>query len=480
MSKRNRPRRAAPSAPVEGKKPLARDGLQNVVAGLGTDRDKMAYGQYTSPLLLNQINLGNIYRSSWLAKKIVNVPAEDMTRGWRTFMFDDEGAQETNQFALEDEERRLCAHSCFRDALAWARLYGGAGVLLGVENEKLETPLDPAKVKKGGLRYLRALDRWTLLADGSIDWNIASDNFGLPEFYRVGIQSGPRVHHSRVIRFIGQKLPFLEQKQVDYWGDSELQATYDTLMSRDTMTAAIATMMFEANVDVVTAPDLTELLSTQDGEAKLTKRFQVAGLMKSFNRMLLLDGEEKYEKKSNSFSGLDSIMREFRAEVAGACDIPVTRLFGTSVSGLNATGDNEIRNYYDMIAARQRAQLQPQLERFDEVFVRSALGAMPDDYRFEFGTLWQMDETEKANVEKSRADRDKIYFDMGVLNEGVIARELKESGTYATMTEEDVTMAEELSQALEEQRLNPPDPLALAEAKTDEPEGAKPPGAIDE
>jgi hypothetical protein len=96
------------------------------------------------------------------------------------------------------------------------------------------------------------------------------------------------------------------------WNDSVLLHTRDALLDCDTTTAAIATMMFEANVDIIKSPSLTELLTTKSGEAAITKRFQLASLMKSFNRVLLLDGE---------------------------------------APGLNATGDSDIRNYYDMVSA---------------------------------------------------------------------------------------------------------------------------------
>lgn len=430
-----------------------RDGLQNVAAGLGTNRDKMSYSGYTTPLMLDRTTLGNMYRSSWLAKKIVNIPAEDMTRAWRQVMFDDE-TQEDSQFAVEELERKLCIRPKVTNALKWGRLYGGSALILGVGDPKnYDKPLDPASVKKGELKFVQVLDRWMCVPGGVLNWDLSSSNFGLPDYYTIATQNGPRIHHSRVIRFIGQQLPLQESMQQAGWGDSDLQAAYDTLLGRDTITAAIATMMFEANVDVIKAQGLGDLLSTKEGSDQVTKRFQLSAMMKSFNRLLLLDENETYDKRSNSFSGLDAIMREFRSEAAGACDIPVSRLFGLSAGGLNATGDNEVRNYYDMVAAKQEHELRHALERLDEVMVRSALGAMPDDYRFTFNKLWQMDETESATVKKTQAETDKIYFDMGVLNEGSIARELKERGTYTTMTEDDVELAEELAD-------KPPEPPA--------------------
>jgi uncharacterized protein len=442
----------APSAPsVARDASQTHDGLQNLVAGLGTNRDKMSYSGYTAPMLLDRQTLENMYASSWLAAKIVDIPADDMTRAWRTFLFDDEGVAKENQFAIELEESRLSVCAKVNEALKWARLFGGSVIVMDTGADWTK-PLEVNAIKKGGLRQLTVFDRWTCDASGSIDWDVRSPNFGLPAFYRVGYGNNiTLIHHSHIIRLIGHKQPYYAAQLRNHWGDSLLQKAYDTLLSKDTITANIATMTFEANVDVITVDGLTDLVSTQDGETKVLKRFQLASLMKSINRTLLMDSNEKHEKKSNTFSGLDSLLREFRAEIAGAADIPVTRMFGTSVGGLNATGDNEIRNYYDMVASQQNMMLREALNKLDAVLVRSALGEIPSDYRFNFKPLWQMDETEKATVEKTRAERDNIYLQMGVITEGLIAQQLKEDATYNGMTEEDIELAKGLNSRLGEE-----------------------------
>jgi len=177
----------------------------------------------------------------------------------------------------------------------------------------------------------------------------------------------------------------------------------------------------------------------------------VAALLKSFNRMLLLDGTESYEKKQNSFANLDKVIQQFMVDVSGAADIPMTRLFGTSAAGMNATGDNDVRNYYDMVSAKQEAELRPQLEYLYEVLVRSELGHMPEDFRFDFNPLWQLSEKDQADVEKARAERDEKYINLGVVSETLVAKELKERGTYRNMTDDDIELVEELSLPMDEQ-----------------------------
>lgn len=442
---KNRNVKTADAALAMTRSPVG-DGLENIVAGLGTDRDKRSYAVWADPRILTRQELENMYRGSWLAKKIVNVIADDMTREWLHTLFDDEELGTT----IEQAEKRFAVKRKINEALKWSRLYGGAVTIIGTRDKDLSKPLDVEKVKKGDLRYLQVVDRWRLSSAGSLNRDLESPNFGMPDSY-VLAESTVRVHHTRVLRFNGEKLPYFAWLRNAMWDDSVLQHVMDSLMNRDTVTQGIATMLYEANVDVIKSEGLADVLARKDGEAVLTKRFQVAALLKSFNRMLLLDGSEDYEKKQNNFANLPQVMQEFAVDVSGAADIPMTRLFGTSATGMNATGDNDVRNYYDMVSAKQEAELRPQLEYLYEILVRSELGHMPDDFRFDFNPLWQLSEKEQAEVENTRATRDKTYIELGVVTEPLVAKELKERGTYRNMTDEDIQLVEELSKPIDEE-----------------------------
>lgn len=426
---------------------MAMDGLENVVAGLGTDRDKRSYSIYGTPRKLIPQELENMYRSSWLAKKIINAAADDMTRAWRTIRSNESNHEQVEKIC--QAEKRFGLKSKINDALCWARLYGGAAILIGTKDGLYSEPLVAETVKKGDLIWLRTIDSRRLTPNGgNLCADLTSENFGLPESYMLA-EAGTLIHHTRVIRFNGQKLPHFAWLQNNMWDDSELQHVLDSITNCDTATSSVASMLFEANVDVIKAEGLAEMLSTDNGTAKVTKRFQTAALMKSFNRTLLLDGAESYEKKSNTFSGLNLIMQEFMQDVSGAADYPMTRLFGRSAGGLNSTGNNDIRNYYDMLQAKQESELRPQLERIDAIMIRSELGAIPDDYGFTFNSLWQQSDKELADTNKVKAETDAIYYGLGVIDEGVIAADLKEAGTYTNLTEAHVKLAQELALKVE-------------------------------
>ncbi|MDC6418451.1 hypothetical protein [Xylella fastidiosa] len=69
-----------------------------------------------------------------------------------------------------------------------------------------------------------------------------------------------------------------------------------------------------------------------------------------------------------------------------------------------------------------------------------------------------MSQTEQASIEKLRAERDQIYLTHGVIGPDVPCAELLEQKTYSKLTERHVTLAAELSQAMEV-----PDVLPLVE-----------------
>lgn len=454
MSKRKVKSVAAALARTERPVRTAADGLENFVAGLGTHADKRSYTGYGVVLPMTRVELEAMYRTSWLAKRIVNTVADDMTGNWRRCKFGDADNNPRLE-ALKQAEKSFSVKTKFKQATRWGRLYGGAIMILGtrdvVNPEDMQLPLDVERIGKGDLKYIRVLDRWRCAPSGQMETDLDSPAFGMPSSYIIA-ESSVQIHHSRIIRFGGEELPYFEWLRNARWDDSVLQHTLDSLKNYDTTSASIATMLFEANVDVIKSEDVTELLASKSGEEKLRRRFAAAALMKSFNRTFLLDKDEEYDKKQNSFTNLREIWQQFAVDVCGACDIPMTRLFGQSAGGLNSTGDGDLQNYYKMVGSKQESDLRQQLEYFDQVFVRSTLGTMPDDYDMEFNSLWETSDEDEALIDYQNAQRDQIYLNAGVVTEGLVASELRARGTYRSMSDEDVELAQELSEQAQEAR----------------------------
>jgi phage-related protein (TIGR01555 family) len=408
-----------------------RDRLTNVMSGMGTTADKRVASFYNFvPLSGAEAEAG--YRTSWLVRKIVDVPPFDMTREWRDWQTD--GA---NIEKLEAEEKRLQLKAKCQRALILARLFGGSAMILGTNDSDPSQPLNLSSVKVGGLTYVHVLNRWQI-SEGQRRMDPADQWFGQPDFYSLTDGNGNQIklHPSRVVAFIGQKAPeggFYAQSSW-FWGDPIMQSIGEAVKNADLAQSGFAGLIDKAAVDVVKLKDLMSIVGTDDGEKKITARLNAFGQGKSNWRAAILDSEDEWQQVQVSWSGIPEAMNAFLNVVAGAADIPVTRLLGQSPKGLQSTGEGEERDYKDMIRARQNELLAPALDQIDELLVRSALGTKPTDVHYLFAPLTEMDEKEAATIEVQYATALKARSDTGMFQEEVLAKSelnrMIESGRY--------------------------------------------------
>src|SRR5215211_1893616 len=115
------------------------DGLRNLVSGMGTPKDKRAgYSYIYSPTALAELDA--MYATDWLAKKIIDIPPQDMTREWRTWQSQD--AEE-----IYKTEKEFQVRTKVRKAMTLARLYGGAAIMIGDGASDPQKPLVPERFR---------------------------------------------------------------------------------------------------------------------------------------------------------------------------------------------------------------------------------------------------------------------------------------------------------------------------------------------
>lgn len=409
------------------------DRLANLITGLGTAKDKGTATRFAFGFL-DPEQLTAAYRGSWLPRKVIDIPAADMTRAWRSWQ-----AEEDQIELIEATEKRLKIQSKVKLAKQWARLYGGAAIYIGTNDLDLSQELRPERISKDGITYMHVMSRWELTAQDLI-LDPLSPYYGEPVCYTLaaGTRAGVAIHPSRVIRFIGRPVPRLGAG-LERWGDSELQIIDDALKQAGVSLAQVATLFNEAKTDIISVPGLSEILATAEGTSRLSNRFAQAALLKSAHNVLLLQGgqdaeAEKWETRQIDFAGFPPILQLYLKVAAGAADIPVTRLLNDSPSGMQSTGDSDTTNYYDRLAAEQSTDLTPELERGDELIIRSSLGNRPPDIHYRWNPLWQMSDAQKADVALKRAQATQIYAVTAVVPDDVLGKavrnQLVESGDY--------------------------------------------------
>ncbi|WJR66964.1 DUF1073 domain-containing protein [Neorhizobium sp. CSC1952] len=395
-----------------------RDSLTNLVSRMGTDRDKASSSFYAHSVLSDE-QLIAAYSTSWLPRKIVDIPALDACRKWRDWQ-----AKKPQIEAIEEEEKRLNVKGKILEAAKKGRLFGGAAVYIGTGEPNPAEPLDVERVKKGGLRYLNVMTRRQLAA-GEKERDPESEWYGKPKNYVLSGANGTQltIHPSRLVLFNGA-MPADDEITTSAWqgwGDSVLQSTLDAVKNADSTAGNIASLIFEAKVDIIRVPDFMANLSNETYRQKIIERYTLANTSKGINGTLLLDKEEEYETKSAQLAGLTDILMAFMQIVAGAADIPVTRLLGQSPAGMNATGASDMKNYHDRIQSMQELEFQPAMRRLDEALERSAGVNDPKVY-YRWSPLEQMSEKERADIFKTTADAARAIVGSGTGQE-IITRD---------------------------------------------------------
>lgn len=448
------------------------DGFDNFVSKLGlNNRNTLSAGHYEFNLMTrNRIQLEAAYRGSWIVGKIVDSIPEDMTRSGISITTDSNDDVKKIRSAIS----RLQISQAICTNEKWARLYGGSIAVIQIEGQKLDTPLDVSTIGKGQFRGLVVYDRWQLnpVLQDVID---SGPELGLPKYYEI--VNDPRqvqataptmtgqikVHHSRCVRSIGIMLPYFQAITEMMWGESNLERLWDRLISYDNASMSAASLIDRANLRMVGVQGLRDIIGA-GGEALqgLVSMFEMVRSMQVNEGITLLDKDDSYEANSYSFAGLSDMLIQFGQQLSGACDTPLVILFGQSPAGMNATGESDIRNYYDKILANQEAKLRNPWEVVLKVLWRSVLGKdCPEDMEFEFVPLWQMSETDKATNAKTTAETVIGAYEAGMISRSVGMQELKdkspETGLFSNIPDEDI------AEAAEE---DPPVPEAVPAAPT--------------
>lgn len=452
MSKRKR-RRALDKAPEpQPIRSRALDAFSNLLARLGAGTPNLLEGtEYSLQRMSRDFNtLNALYRESWIVRRIIDVIPADMLKNWITIT---SGLDPDVEKRLSLTLRRTQLIDKLKRGMQWGRLYGGAlGVML-VKHQgyDLSQSLQLDWIMPGDFAGLLIFDRWNGVNPSSeLIEDISDPDYGFPKYYTVTDPAGGgsvKIHHSRVVRFTGNTLPFWEEIAEMQWGASVVESVFDELRKRDNVSWNIAQLTFMANIRVLKMQDLGQLLAATDNEsqAELLRTLEAQNMLLNNMGMQVMDAADGLETHQYTFGGLADCYQQFIMDISGAAEIPVTRLFGRSPSGLNATGESDLQNYYDMIAEKQESYLRPILNKVLPPFIISTLGSLPDDFDFEFDPVAEPTDKERADLAKCGTDNVVAAYNAGLISQRTALKELKQqserTGVWTNITDEDIERA---------------------------------------
>lgn len=383
--------------------------------------------------------LTSLYRSSWIVQRVCSIIPEDAL----TDMHIEAPGLNSEAIARLDEElRRTKARRKIIDALKWARLYGGAAAIMMVDgqDDDLSKPLSVNRMLPGSFRGLFVVDRWSgIYPSLELVSNRASSDFGLPRYYEVRDESGVlqyRVHHSRVLRFVGTDMPYYEEIAEQHWGTSAIEALYDDLVRRDNIVHNIANLTFKACLSVYEIENLDQIFASAGANAqrRMYSMIQAMSILESNLGVKLVNKGDGVQQLQYAFSGLPEVLDGAMLDVSGSTSIPATRLFGRSPAGMNATGESDEKMYRSTLEQQRATHIIPVLEKLCPVVCKSALGGVPSGAEFKLPPLEEMSPNEKAEVIDKRLQPLERLFALGMVPADAVLEELRNTQIEMNMT----------------------------------------------
>ncbi len=373
-----------------------------------------------------------LYTGNGLAKRYIDLVVDDMVRQWITIPEDTDGE-------ILEYLKRIKAKTEFKNALRNSKLFGGSLIYLIIEDGKLPNePVDENNIKS--IKKLRVFSRSKVQV---LETNYYKDptnaRFGEPEYFTVqDKQQEYTIHESRCLVFQGEYYPEDELGATvsydKFWGLSSLQAIHEDLQDYGLAQQSLFSLLIKSNVDTLRIKGLMDKLRSADGKKQLDARLAMHDMAKSVSNTVVIDNEEDFMTVSQQFSGIADTFAKLQDNIAGTTGIPSTILFGTPPKGLSATGDNEVRIYYDKVKSDQEESLLVTLEKLIRYITLAKDGVKMEEVNIEFNSLWQQTEEQKVKMRLEQSKIDEVYIANGVLAPDEVRQSRFGNDTYSIET----------------------------------------------
>ncbi len=355
--------------------------------------------------------LSQLFVEIGLIQTIVCVPIDDALRGGITFkskQLDENQIKDLSISMDRDDDLQTCGW-----AAKWNRLYGGAGILILVDDQDPTTPLDLNAIGPDTEIEFRDVDMWELFWDKQniegYDFEIQSQDFEYYSYYSKDL------HKSRVMRLKGLKAPSFVRPRLRGWGMSVVEALVRSINQYLKATDVTFEVIDEFKVDYYKIKNLVNTLLNPNAPAAVANRVAMANWQKNYQNAVVMDSEDEWDHKEMNFTGLSDVMAGIRMQVAADMRMPITKLFGTSVSNGFSTDQNDMENYNSMVED-VRNKLKYDILRIAEIKCQKHFGFIPDDLEIEFKPLRELTAVDQETVKTAKFNRLQEALTTGSIN----------------------------------------------------------------
>jgi phage-related protein (TIGR01555 family) len=374
--------------------------------------------------LLTSVELEQLYLNG-LPRRFVDSVADEMLRHRVTITLGsaDDNSDETIS-VFEEFLKNAGFHQAYAEVVKLQRLYGGAGLVMLIDDGLPEDePVDVKRIR--GIRGFIPLSRWEL-----IPTELTGADYSRPEFYLITTSQkltdaqreayvNVRIHHTRVARFDGLYLPWKLRITNTGWGQSVIQLLWHAYKRYESALSGLENMMSDSDLFVHKMPGLFNRLA-QGNEDGIRKRLETNSMSRSIYGGVAIDTEEDVNFISRSLANISSATDPFVTALQAETGWPASILMGESPGGLGTEGRFQERVWSSLVEQWQEVYCRhPLTEVFTYIFASRegpTGGKPPKSWAVHFPSVFTQTDEDKAALRANVAATDVQYINSGVLN----------------------------------------------------------------
>ena len=326
------------------------------------------FAQIQSSLIQHLTDLGQMPMASFLGygalqnlaqepliRACVQTVADDLTRKWIEIIGGEEADAE-RVTKLDQLQKRYHLQTVFHDAAVMVGLYGGAFIFIdtGAEQEDLTYPLvineDGWELRQAKRIAFRVVDPVNVTpCDYNCDNPLAGD-YMQPRHWWV---LGQKVHHSRLLALVENEPPTLLKPSYNFLGIPRAQLLADYVAHFKEARNHVIDLAKKISL-LVFKTDTDQVFATPDGARMFDIKTSVLQRYRDNNSIAVCDKErEDIANVQTTIAGATDIVRQQLELVAAINRTPAVKILAISPSGFNATGESDLKNYYDHVRSQQ-------------------------------------------------------------------------------------------------------------------------------
>lgn len=419
--------------------------IRNVLSGFKNDIAFTA-----APMFVGYAMLSNVSQEA-LIRAGVETVADEATRKLVQWTYDeDDGSKDTNkEKVLADLETQAAKYKLkerFREAACKDGYFGGCLVYIDVgdlDDVEAEEPLvlDKKTFKKGSLRGFKVIEPINVYPGEYNTDDPTNEHYFNPEFWYV---LGKKYHASRFLYIAGNDTPVLLKPAYNFFGIPQAQLALDYVAHFVANRESAQELLNKFSL-TCWKTDMTQAL--QGGSCNdLVSRVRLFNKLKTNNGTMVLNKDTEDMMQINTpLSGVRDIVEMSLNLLTAVWRIPKIKYLGEGEGGLNASSKEQMRSYYDYIMSYKEKVFTQPMETVLKIFQLNLGWDINEAIGFKFPVLWDMDDSERAQLNKQQADRDVLYLSNGVLSQEEVRRRLSldKNSDYTMIDVDDVPEPQE-------------------------------------